>query len=96
MKSRHGIECEDRRQVKMYGKGKDDDDGCAVKGMVKKSINDDYREGSRNLIRHLAAKYPSPNVKHHTRYCGVREIYATIDDAIDEKLVAVDIGYTVD
>ena len=71
--------------------------------MVKISFNDDYGEGSRNLVRHLAATYPSPNVKHHTRYCGVRGIYATTtyiymyipDDAIDEKLVVVDVGYSV-
>ena len=101
MKSRHGIEFEDRRQVTMHGKGMADGDGSAVKGNMKRLFNDNYGEGSRNLVRHLAAKYPSPNIKRHTRYSGVRGIYATTGniymyipaDAIDEKLVAVDVGY---
>ena len=35
MKSCDGIECDDRRQVTMHGKGMDDSDGLAMKGMVK-------------------------------------------------------------
>ena len=102
MKSRHGIACEDKFQVTTHGKGVADGDGSAVKGMVKKSFYDDHGEGSRNIIRHLAAKYPSPNVKCHAWYFGMRGIYATTkyiymyipDHAIDEKFVAVDVGYS--
>jgi len=77
MKSRHGIEYKDRRQLTMYGKGIADGDGSVVEGMMKKSFNNEYGEGSRNLVWYLAAKYPSPNVKCHMRYCGVRGINAT-------------------
>ena len=55
-----------------------------------------------NLVRHLATKYPRPKTECHTRYLGEEGIYATTkciymfvpDDAIDEKLVAVDVGYS--
>lgn len=102
MKCRHGMECEDRRKVTMHGKDIADGDGSAVSGMVKKSFDDDYGEGSRNLVRHLATKYPRPKTERHTRYYGEKGLYATTDyvymfvpeDAIDEKLVAVDVGYS--
>ena len=45
MKSRHDIECKDRRQVTMHGREMADGDGSAMKGMVERSFNDDYGEG---------------------------------------------------
>jgi len=101
MKSRHGLECEDRRKVSMHGKDIADGDGSAVKGMVKNSFDDDYGEGTQNLVRHLAQKYPRPKDERRTRYFGQRRIYATSmyiymyipDIAIDKKLVDVDVGY---
>jgi hypothetical protein len=73
MKSRHGMECEDRRKVTMHGKDIADGDGSAVSGMVKKSFDDDYGEGSRNLVRHLATKYPHPKTERHTRFLERKE-----------------------
>ena len=101
MKSRHGLECQDRRKVSMHGKDIADGDGSAVKGMVKNSFDDDYGEGTQNLVRHLAQKYPRPKAERRTRYFGQRGIYATSmyiymyipDVAIDKKLVDVDVGY---
>ena len=68
MKSHHDMEFEDRRKVTMHGKDIADGDGSVVSGMVKKSFDDDYGEGTRNLVRHLATKYPRPKTERHTRY----------------------------
>ena len=102
MTARHGIICEDRRKVTMHGKDLADGDGSAVSGMVKGSFNDNYGGGTQNLVRHLASKYPQPNVERRTRYYGMKGLYATTryifmyipEDAIDDKIVAVDSGYS--
>ena len=57
------------------GKGIADGDGQALKGMVKRSYNDDYGPGTQNLVRHLAAKYPRPKVERKTRYYGMKGLY---------------------
>lgn len=102
MKCRHQIECEDRRKVSMHGKDVADGDGSAVSGMTKASFNDDYGGGTQNLVRHLAHKYPAPNLNRRTRYYGERGLYATTqyiymflpENAIDESIVAADGGYS--
>ena len=102
MVARHGIPCEDRRKISMHGKDIADGDGAAVSGMVKSSFSDNYGKGSQNLARHLAHKHPRPKTARHTRYYGRRGLYATTKyiylfipaDAIDEKVVAVDEGYS--
>ena len=63
MKARHGLECEDKRKPSNHGKDIADCDGQALKGMVKRSYNDDYGPGTQNLVRHLAAKYPRLKLK---------------------------------
>jgi len=57
----------------MHGKDVADGEGMAVKGMVKNSFHDYYGEETQNLVRHLAYKYPRPNIERLTRYCGERE-----------------------
>ena len=103
MKSRHGMEIEDRQKITMHGKDIADGDGSAVSGMVKKSFDDNYGEGTRNLVRHLARKYPCPKTERQTHYYGQKGIFSTSkyiyifvvpDDIINEKLVAVDVGYS--
>ena len=102
MVARHdGMECEDRRKVTMHGKDIADGDGSAVSGMVKGSFKDDYGSGTQNLVRHLAWKHPRPNTARRTRYYGKRGLYASSkcvymylpEDAMDERIVAVDAGY---
>ena len=101
MNARHGLICEDRRKVTMHGKDVADGDGSAVSGMVRSSFKDDYGSGTQNLVRHLAFKYRRPNVERRTRYYGGRGLYATTQyiymfipqDAIDDKVVAVEEGY---
>ena len=101
MTARHGIVCEDRRKVTMHGKDIADGDGSAVSGMVKKCFYDNYGKGTRNLVRHLAAKYTAPKVERHTRYIGERGLYASTkyifmylpEDGINNKIVMVDEGY---
>ena len=68
MKSCHSLECEDRRKVTMHGEDIADGDGSTVTGMVKNLFDDDYGEGTQNLVYHLAKKYPCPNTERHTRY----------------------------
>ena len=102
MQARHGIVCEDRRKVTMHGKDVADGDGAAVSGKVRKSFNDDYGSGSQNLVRHLASKYPLANVERQTRYYGFKGLYSTTryiyiyipEEAIDDKIVAVEAGYS--
>ena len=102
MRARHGIECEDRRKISMHGKDVADGDGSAVGGMVRSSFHDDYGNGTLNLVRHLAFKYPRPNSERRTRYYGERGLYATTqyiymylpEDAMDELIVAADSGYS--
>jgi hypothetical protein len=102
MMSRHGIECEDRRKISMHGKDIADGDGAAVKGMVKKSFNDNYDGGSQNLVRHLASKFKSPRTERRTRYYGERGWYATTkyifmflpEDAMNDVIVAAASGYS--
>ena len=101
MHSRHGIICEDRRKVSMHGKDVADGDGSAVSHMVKNSFHDNYGKGTQNLVRHLAFKYPRPNIERRTRYVGEKGIYATTqyvymfldEDGIDHDIVATDSGY---
>jgi hypothetical protein len=84
------------------GKAVDDGDGSAVSGMVRCSFHDDYGDGTQNLVRHLAYKYPRPNLERRTRYYGERGLYATTqyiymfleEDAMDEAVVATDNGYS--
>ncbi len=102
MRARHGIVFEDRRKITMHGKDVADGDGSAVSGMVKKSFHDDYGKGTQNLVRHLAQKYPRPNIERQTRYFGEKGLYATTkyiymylpEDAIDKAVVAANDGYS--
>ena len=101
MKARHGMDFEDKRKRAMHGKDVADGDGSAVSGMVKNSFHDDYGSGTQNLVRHLAHKYPRPNLERRNRYFGDRGLYATTkyiymyipEDAIDERVVSVEEGY---
>ena len=63
MLAQHGIECEDRQQISMHRKDEADGDGYAIGGMVRSSFHDDYGNGMQNLVRHLANKYPLPNLE---------------------------------
>ena len=76
MKACHGLECEDERKPSNNGKDIADGDGQALKGMVKRSYNDDYGPGTQNLVRHLVAKYPHPKVERKTRYYGMKGLYS--------------------
>ena len=57
---------------------------------------------TQNLVRHLAYKYPRPNIERRTRYVGEKGIYATTqyvyvflpEDGIDHNIVATDSGYS--
>ena len=101
MKTRHDIECKDKRKPSKHGKDIADGDAQAVGGMVKRSFNDDYGEGTQNLVRHLASKYPAPKGDRKTRYYGRKGLYSTSDyiymyiaeGGIDEQIVAVESGY---
>jgi len=70
--------------------------------MVGNSFHDNYGEGTQNLVRHLAFKYPCPNIERHTRYYGMLRLYATMryiwmyipQDGIDDDVVAVGEGYS--
>ena len=85
----------------MHGKDIADRDGSAVSRIVCNSYNDNYGEGSINLVRHLAKKHLFPNKERCTRYFGFRGLYATTrymymsldHNSIDEAVVAVDSGY---
>ena len=102
MKARHGLECEDKQKPSNHGKDIADGDGQALKGMVKRSYNDDYGPGTPNLVLHLAAKYPRPKVERKTRYYGMKGLYSVThyiymfiaEDGIDEKVVDVAAGYS--
>ena len=102
MKACHGLECEDKRKPSNHGKDIADGDGQTLKGMVKRSYNDDYGPGTQNLVRHLAAKYPCPKVERKTRYYGMKGLYSVThyiymfiaEDGIDEKVVDVAAGYS--
>jgi hypothetical protein len=101
MGARHNIECEDCRNVAKHGKCNADGDTATVNGFVKRSFNDDYGNGTQNLVRHLAYKYPRPNVERSTRHHGERGLYAATmyiymyipEDGICENTVASDGGY---
>ena len=75
MKLDHVTEFEDRRNVTMHGKDITDDNGSAVSGIVKKSFDNDYGEGSQKLVHHLATKYPCLKTEHHTQYFEENKIY---------------------
>ncbi len=102
MNARHSLICEEGLKVTMHGRDVANGDGSAVSGMVRGSFMDDYGGGTQNLVRHLAWKYPQPNIERRTRYYGGRGLYATTQyiymfipsDAIDDKVVAVDEGYS--
>lgn len=103
MNARHnGLENEDMRKRPHHGKDIADGDTAAAGGMVASSFHDDYGGGTQNLVRHLAFKYPCPNIERRTRYYGARGLYATTryiwmflpQDAIDDSVVAVDEGYS--
>ena len=101
MMARHGIICEDRRKISMHGKDIADGDGSAVSGMVRSSFQDDYGKGTQNLVRHLAYKYPMPNLERRNRYYGEKGLYATTkyiymfldEHSMDESIVAAQGGY---
>ena len=73
MKACHGLECKDKRKPANHGKDTADGDAQALKGMIKRSYNDDYGPGTQNLVRHLAAKYPHSKDEKKTRYYGTNE-----------------------
>ena len=101
MLAQHGIECEDRQQISMHGKDEADGDGYAIGGMVRSSFRDDYGNGTQNLVRHLAYKYPLPNLERRVRYYGEKGLYASSnriyaflkEDSMDEAIMAADGGY---
>ena len=100
--ARHGIECKDKRKPSKHSKDIVDGYAQVAGGMVKKSFNDDYGKGTQNLVRHLAAKYPSPNTERNTRYFAMKGLYSSTgyvymyipEAGINVKIVATNDGYS--
>ena len=69
--------------------------------MVEKSFHDNYGGGTLNLVRHLAFKYPCPNIEQRTHYYGTWGLYYAStqyiwmhisQDGIDDVVVTVGKG----
>ena len=91
--------CEVCRNCANCEKCRADGDTHAFRLSVKQSFNDQYGEGSRDLVRHMVANFPLPvrsrkSVGSIGLYSPTTYIYMYVpEDGIDYNLVAADSGY---
>lgn len=104
----NGLDFVDKRCVECHGKCTCDGLTHTLKGNIHRSSHDDYDAGTRGLVHHLSAKYPTPNLSRKTRYykggkfdgssAGLFSpdcyIYMYYpNDAFDGDTVSTEIGY---
>ena len=103
MSAHHQMECKDTQNPAKHGKDIADGEDHAVDGMVKNAFNNNNRDGTQNLVHHLASTHPRPNTERQTRYYGMRGLYTSTryiymfldEGGMDEKIVAVKDRYNV-
>jgi hypothetical protein len=67
--ARTGCNHVDKRNPPNHGKCCADGRTHSLKGYIQRSVNDDYGPGTQGLVRHLAAKNPSPKkIRSELRY----------------------------
>ena len=100
MTAKHGFPFEDCRNPADHGKSRSDGQGHVAGANIANSFDDNYGDGTQNLVRHLAKKYPRPirgqRAGPSGLYSPTHYLYIYIPEgAVEEmeKVVAADEGY---
>ena len=96
----HNIRFEDCQNVADHGKFNSAGATHFIRSNIKKSLGNNYGEGTRNLVSHLADNFPALVGGKHMGSAGIylidRYIYMFVtEDVIDEAAVEYGSGYSV-